>query len=76
MSDPTQLVILTSLKSGRCIMDEWLEEALAALRMAGADVPRYKILEDGTVYFEYAAGNGEKEIDPGVYRAEPRGENH
>jgi hypothetical protein len=57
-------------------MDEWLEEALAALRMAGAEVPRYKILEDGTIYFEYAAGNGEKEINPGVYSSEPRGENH
>lgn len=76
MSDPTQSLILTSQRSGRCIMDEWLEEALAALRMAGAEVPRYKILEDGTIYFEYAAGNGEKEINPGVYSSEPRGENH
>ena len=57
-------------------MEEWLEEAILALRLAGAEVPNYKILEDGTVYFDYGSGRGEKEIDPGVYCAEPRGENH
>lgn len=57
-------------------MDEWLEEALAALRMAGANVPKYKILEDGTVYFDYGSGSGEKTVNSGVYSSEPRGENH
>jgi len=57
-------------------MDVWLEEAILALRLAGADVPSYRILEDGTVYFDYGSGIGEKAANPGVYSSEPRGENH
>jgi hypothetical protein len=57
-------------------MDEWLEEAILALRLAGADVPSYRILEDGTVYFDYGSGSGEKAVNPGIYSSEPRGENH
>lgn len=39
-----------------------IEEAIMALKLAGADVPSYTVLENGVVYFDY----GTKETDLGV----------
>jgi len=47
---------------------EEIEEAIMALRLAGGAVPKYKILENGVVYFDY----GQKEESVGVPVQEPR----
>lgn len=49
-------------------MDE-LEEAILALKAAGWATPRYTILENGVVYFEY----GQTQQHPPVHSEEPRG---
>lgn len=51
------------------LIDDLIEEAIMALRLAGAMIPRYTILEDGTVYFDF--GRQEK-FDPPVHSDEPR----
>lgn len=35
-----------------------VEEAIMALKLAGADVPSYQILEDGAVYFDFRKEEG------------------
>ncbi len=51
------------------LIDDLLEEAIMALRMAGAIIPRYNILEDGTVYFDFRR---QEEFDTPVHNDEPR----
>ena len=46
-----------------------IEEAIMALKLAGADIPNYKILDDGAVYFDY----GTEEKDLGLPGEESRG---
>jgi hypothetical protein len=41
---------------------EEIEEAIMALRLAGGSVPKYTILENGVVYFDY----GQKEESFGI----------
>ena len=45
-----------------------IDEAIMALKLAGADVPSYKVLDNGVVYFDYGA----KEKDLGVSGEESR----
>lgn len=45
-----------------------IDEAIMALKLAGAEVPSYTVLENGVVYFDY----GTKETDLGVSREESR----
>ena len=40
------------------LIDDMIEEAIMALRMAGAIIPRYNILEDGSVYFQFPKTDG------------------
>jgi hypothetical protein len=47
---------------------EEIEEAIMALRLAGGSVPKYTILENGVVYFDY----GQKEEGVGIPIQEPR----
>ncbi len=54
------------------MIDDFLkevEEAIVALKLAGAEVPSYTVLDDGVVKFEYR----QKESDPSVLGAESRG---
>lgn len=39
------------------MIDLLIEEAIQALRMAGAMIPKYKVLDDGSVYFYYGQEN-------------------
>jgi hypothetical protein len=53
------------------MIDDFLkevEEAIMALKLAGADVPTYTVLDDGVVKFEYR----QKESNLGVFGEEPR----
>lgn len=53
------------------MIDDFLkevEEAIMALKLAGAEVPTYTVLDDGVVKFEYR----QEESDPGVSGREPR----
>lgn len=51
------------------LIDDLIEEAIMALRMAGAIIPRYNILEDGSVYFDFRR---QEELDTPVHNDEPR----
>jgi hypothetical protein len=46
-----------------------IEDAIMALKLAGADVPSYTVLDDGVVKFEYR----QKETNTGLLGEEPRG---
>ena len=46
-----------------------IDEAIMALKLAGADVPHYIILKDGAVYFDF----GTEEKDLGLPGEESRG---
>ena len=45
-----------------------IEDAIMALKLAGADVPSYTILDDGVVKFEYR----QEESNPSLSGPEPR----
>lgn len=45
-----------------------IEDAIMALKLAGADVPSYTILDDGVVKFEYR----QEENNFGILGEEPR----
>lgn len=45
-----------------------IEDAIMALKLAGADVPSYTILDDGVVKFEYR----QEESNPSLSGAESR----
>jgi len=45
-----------------------IEDAIMALKLAGADVPSYTILDDGVVKFEYR----QEESNPSLSGSEPR----
>ena len=45
-----------------------IEEAIMALKLAGAEVPTYTVLDDGVVKFEYR----QEESNPSISGAEPR----
>jgi len=49
------------------LIDDLIEEAIMALRLAGAIIPRYNILEDGSVYFDFRR---QEELDTPVYNPE------
>lgn len=54
------------------MIDDFLrevEEAIMALKLAGAEVPTYTILDDGVVKFEYR----QEESNTSLSGAEPRG---
>ena len=53
------------------MIDDFLkevEEAIMALKLAGAEVPTYTVLDDGVVKFEYR----QEESNPSLSGAEPR----
>lgn len=45
-----------------------IDEAIMALKLAGAEVPSYTVLDDGVVKFEYR----QEESNPSLSGAEPR----
>jgi hypothetical protein len=49
------------------LIDDLIEEAIMALRLAGAVIPRYNILEDGSVYFDFRR---QEELDTSVHNNE------
>lgn len=49
------------------LIDDLIEEAIMALRLAGAVIPRYNILEDGSVYFDFRR---QEELDTPIYHNE------
>lgn len=54
------------------MIDDFLkevEEAIMALKLAGAEVPTYTVLDDGVVKFEYR----QEESNPSLSGAESRG---
>lgn len=46
-----------------------IDEAIMALKLAGAEVPSYTVLDDGVVKFEYR----QEESNPSLFGREPRG---
>lgn len=46
-----------------------IEEAIMALKLAGAEVPTYTVLDDGVVKFEYRKEEG----NPSLFGEESRG---